>query len=148
MKAIKGLKTKEKELVKLGKEKGFLTEKEIKETLEGIEITEEVIVHINEVLEKNNITIGEDENNGTAQPSKKVESMKEIKGLEERKQELVKLGKEKGNLTFEDLAAALKGLDVDADNLDDIYNDLINSLNDINEKHIKIFDMLNYNLNR
>ncbi len=34
------------------------------------------------------------------------------------------------------------------DNLDDIYNDLINSLNDINEKHIKIFDMLNYNLNR
>ncbi len=45
----------------------------------------------------------------------------EIKTFEERKQELVKLGKEKGYITYEQLAAALKGLDMDADTLDDLY---------------------------
>ena len=46
----------------------------------------------------------------------------EIKGYEERKQELVKKGKEKGFLTYEELASSLKGLDLDADSLDDLYN--------------------------
>ena len=46
----------------------------------------------------------------------------EIKGYEERKQELVQKGKEKGFLTYEELASALKGLDLDADSLDDLYN--------------------------
>ena len=46
----------------------------------------------------------------------------EIKGCEERKQELVKKGKEKGFLTYEELASSLKGLDLDADSLDDLYN--------------------------
>lgn len=48
--------------------------------------------------------------------------LNEIKTLEERKEELVKLGKEKGFITYEQLAKALKGLDLDADNLDDLYN--------------------------
>lgn len=46
----------------------------------------------------------------------------EIKTFEERKLELVKNGKEKGYITYEELAAALKGLDLDADALDDLYN--------------------------
>ncbi len=46
----------------------------------------------------------------------------EIKTLEERKEELVKLGKEKGFITYEQLAKSLKGLDLDADSLDDLYN--------------------------
>ena len=46
----------------------------------------------------------------------------EIKGYEERKQELVKKGKDKGFLTYEELASSLKGLDLDADSLDDLYN--------------------------
>ncbi len=46
----------------------------------------------------------------------------EIKGYEERKQELVEKGKEKGFLTYEELATSLKGLDLDADTLDDLYN--------------------------
>ena len=45
----------------------------------------------------------------------------EIKSFDERKIELVKKGKEKGYITYEDLAAALKGLDLDADALDDLY---------------------------
>ena len=46
----------------------------------------------------------------------------EIKTFEERKLELVKTGKEKGFITYEELANALKGLDLDADALDDLYN--------------------------
>ncbi len=48
--------------------------------------------------------------------------MQEIKSYEQRKEELVKKGKEQGFITYEDLAAALKGLDLDADCLDDLYN--------------------------
>ena len=46
----------------------------------------------------------------------------EIKTFDERKAELVKIGKEKGFITYEELANALKGLDLDADALDDLYN--------------------------
>ncbi len=48
--------------------------------------------------------------------------MQEIKSYEQRKEELVKKGKEQGFITYEDLASALKGLDLDADCLDDLYN--------------------------
>ena len=46
----------------------------------------------------------------------------EIKSFDERKEELIKLGKETGYITYEQLAKALKGLDLDADSLDDLYN--------------------------
>ena len=46
----------------------------------------------------------------------------EIKTFDMRKEELVKLGKEKGYITYEELANSLKGLDLDADSLDDLYN--------------------------
>ena len=46
----------------------------------------------------------------------------EIKSFEERKNELVKIGKEKGFVTYEELAASLKGLDLDSDALDELYN--------------------------
>ena len=46
----------------------------------------------------------------------------EIKTFEQRKEELIKIGKEKGFITYEELAKALKGLDLDSDNLDDLYN--------------------------
>jgi len=46
----------------------------------------------------------------------------EIKSFEERKKELVEKGKEKGFITYEQLANSLKGLDLDADSLDELYN--------------------------
>ncbi len=46
----------------------------------------------------------------------------EIKSFEERKKDLLKLGKEKGFVTYETLAEHLKGLDLDADSLDELYN--------------------------
>ncbi len=48
--------------------------------------------------------------------------MEEIKTFEERKKELLKKGKENGFLTFEELANALKGLEMDAESLDELYN--------------------------
>jgi len=49
----------------------------------------------------------------------------EIKSLEDRIKELITLGKEKKYITFEQLAESLKGLEVDNDSLDDIYNTLM-----------------------
>lgn len=48
--------------------------------------------------------------------------MKEIKTFEQRKEELLKKGKEKGVLTYEELAENIKGLELDADSLDELYN--------------------------
>ena len=57
----------------------------------------------------------------------------EIKTLEERKQELVELGKKNGFLTYEQLANSLKGLEIDAEDLDELYNLL-------NENNIKVVE--------
>ena len=52
--------------------------------------------------------------------------MVEIKSFEERKKDLVALGKKNDNvLTFEQLAEALKGLEIDNDSLDELYNALM-----------------------
>ena len=48
--------------------------------------------------------------------------MSEIKTFEERKEELLKKGKANGFLTFEELAESLKGLDMDSESLDNLYN--------------------------
>ncbi len=48
--------------------------------------------------------------------------MEEIKTLDERIDSLIKVGKEKGFITFEQLAEQLKGLEVGPDDLDNIYN--------------------------
>lgn len=49
----------------------------------------------------------------------------EIKSLEERINDLLELGKKQTYITFEQLADALKGLEVDNDSLDEIYNTLM-----------------------
>jgi len=46
----------------------------------------------------------------------------EIKGFKERKEELIALGKKQGFITYEDMANMLKGLDLDSDSLDELYN--------------------------
>ena len=46
----------------------------------------------------------------------------EIKTFDERKLELVKKGKENGFITYEELANGLKGLELDSDSLDELYN--------------------------
>ena len=48
--------------------------------------------------------------------------MKEIKTFKEREEELIKEGKAKGYITYEMLAEKLKGLEIDNDLLDELYN--------------------------
>ena len=49
----------------------------------------------------------------------------EIKTIDERKKKLLAAGKKQGYITYEQLAEELKGLDIDSDTLDDLYNSLI-----------------------
>ena len=49
----------------------------------------------------------------------------EIKTIDERKEKLIELGKQQGFVTYEQLADELKGLDMDSDTLDDLYNTLV-----------------------
>ncbi len=51
--------------------------------------------------------------------------IEEIKTYEERKKELIAKGTEAGYITYEQLASSLKGLDLDSDSLDDLYNSLM-----------------------
>ena len=49
----------------------------------------------------------------------------EVKTFEERKEALIKKGKDNGFVTYEDLANELKGLDLDSDQLDELYDSLV-----------------------
>ena len=49
----------------------------------------------------------------------------EIKDFEQRKENLIKKGKELGFITYEELAEELKGLEVSSDLLDELYNALM-----------------------
>ena len=51
--------------------------------------------------------------------------MEQIKTLEERENSLIEKGKVKGFITYEELAFELKGLDIDNDALDNLYNKLV-----------------------
>ncbi len=55
----------------------------------------------------------------------------EIKTIEERKEKLLALGKKQGYITYEQLADELKGLDIDSDTLDELYNALMEEEIDI-----------------
>lgn len=51
--------------------------------------------------------------------------MELIKTLEERESTLIELGKTKGFITYEELAGELKGLDISSEDLDNLYNKLV-----------------------
>ena len=51
--------------------------------------------------------------------------IEEIKTIEERKKKLIETGKKLGYVTYEQLVEELKGLEVDSDTLDDLYNSLV-----------------------
>ena len=51
--------------------------------------------------------------------------MKEIKTFKEREEELIKEGEAQGYITYEMLAEKLKGLEIDNDLLDELYNKLL-----------------------
>ena len=73
--------------------------------------------------------------------------------IEEKKKKLIDAGKKDGYITYEMLANELKGLDVDSDSLDDLYNSLVennievisettdNSIDDENPEDLIVEDL-------
>ena len=57
--------------------------------------------------------------------TKTAQKIVEIKSLDDRINDLIEMGKEKKYVTFEQIVESLKGLDVDNDSLDKIYNELM-----------------------
>ncbi len=56
---------------------------------------------------------------------KTAQKIVEIKSLEDRIKDLIEIGKKQKYVTFEQLVESLKGLDMDNDSLDEIYNTLM-----------------------
>ena len=83
-------------------------------------LDQEIVDEIEEHAEQGSLDLGIEE------PVKNVK-LKEIKSFDERKNELILEGQKVGFITFEQLAKALQGLDVDADSLDTLYNELVNA---------------------
>lgn len=118
----------EKELKKASKGKGYVAADTLNSFLESDDITPEDIDAIYDFLAENDIEIVSEE---IEEPKKEKKPKKEetnlnsdgtIRTIEERKQSLLELGKSVGFLTFEQLAKELKGLEMDSESLDDLYN--------------------------
>lgn len=54
-----------------------------------------------------------------------AKNLEEIRSFEEREKTLIELGRKQGFVTYEDITKELKGLEVDADSLDSLYNNLV-----------------------
>jgi RNA polymerase primary sigma factor len=118
------LEKEKKNLLKINKKKGYVTADDLNKIFENEDISAEEIDNIYQFLTDNNIDIVEEEMDEPKLPKgkKKVDEYHEIKTLEDRKKDLLELGTSVGYLTFEQLATALKGLEMDAESLDDLYN--------------------------
>ncbi len=112
---------KKNELIETGKQEGYLLLSEVAEVAKECRATKEEMLEFQDAILELGIELLE------VAPKKKVNSVKvkEIKSFEERKEELIAKGKDLGRVTFEELASALKGLEVDNDSLDDLYNALM-----------------------
>ena len=118
------LEKEKKNLLKINKKKGYVTADDLNKIFENEDISAEEIDNIYTFISENNIDIVEEEMDEPKLPKgkKKVDEYHEIKTLEDRKKDLLELGTSVGYLTFEQLATALKGLEMDAESLDDLYN--------------------------
>ena len=127
-----GIESIKKMLKKQSKGKGYISADVLNEIFEDDSITPEEIDDIYSFLKENEIEVvsGDlteiEEVKEEKKPKKEKKSVisdaTPIKTMDERKEELLKIGKQDGFLTFEQLANALKGLEMDAESLDDLYN--------------------------
>ena len=53
--------------------------------------------------------------------------IEEVKTFEQRKEELIKKGRKDGFVTYEELAVSLRGLELDNEQLDELYDSLVNN---------------------
>ena len=113
---------KKNELLEKGKQEGYLLVSEVIEIAKECKASKAEVMAFQKEIKEEKIELLEKEPAKKKNVSLKVH---EIKSFDERKNELIKKGKEKGHVTYEELASALKGLEVDNDSLDDLYNALM-----------------------
>ena len=112
------------DLVKLGKKKGYLTEKVITEKTMLLDLSDSELEELYKELKNNDIEIKSDSESG-GEVEEKTTNIKSVIN------ELVEIGKKQGFLTYEVIAKKTSNLDLDANSLDELYNAL-------NENNIEI----------
>lgn len=112
------------DLVKLGKKKGYLTEKVITEKTMLLNLSDSELEELYKELKNNDIEIKSDSESG-GEVKGKTTNIKSVIN------ELVEIGKKQGFLTYEVIAKKTSNLDLDANSLDELYNAL-------NENNIEI----------
>ena len=112
------------DLVKLGKKKGYLTEKDIIEKTMLLNLSDSELEELYKELKNNDIEIKSDSESG-GEVEGKTTNIKSVIN------ELVEIGKKQGFLTYEVIAKKTSNLDLDANSLDELYNAL-------NENNIEI----------
>ena len=112
------------DLVKLGKKKGYLTEKVITEKTMLLNLSDSELEELYKELKNNDIEIKSDSESG-GEVEGKTTNIKSVIN------ELVEIGKKQGFLTYEVIAKKTSNLDLDGNSLDELYNAL-------NENNIEI----------
>lgn len=134
------------ELVAINEKKGYVSYEDVANKVKEYSLTPKDVKAIYKDLNEKNIVLKDikEEKVKESTPKKtkaKIEAtpkkkeniiekkavVGEIKSLEDREKELIALGKKDGFITYETLAEHLKGLDLDADALDELYNALIDN---------------------
>ena len=134
------------ELVAINEKKGYVSYEDVANKVKEYSLTPKDVKAIYKDLNEKNIVLKDikEEKVKESTPKKtkaKIEStpkkketvvekkavVGEIKSLEDREKELIALGNKDGFITYETLAEHLKGLDLDADALDELYNALIDN---------------------
>ena len=117
-----------KQLIKMGKKNGSLTEKQVVEKTLTLELTDEKLDNIYASLKEEGIEIIDEETSGdiTKEIPKDV-----TLSFEDVLNDLIKTGKNDGFLTYETIAKKTTNLEMNSNNLDELYNAL-------NENNIEI----------
>ena len=117
-----------KQLIKMGKKNGSLTEKQIVEKTLTLELTDEELDNLYASLKEEGIEIIDEEASGdiTKEIAKDV-----TLSFEDVLNDLIKTGKNDGYLTYETIAKKTTNLEMNSNNLDELYNAL-------NENNIEI----------
>lgn len=117
-----------KELIKMGKKSGSLTEKQVVEKTITLELTDEELDNLYNSIKEEGIKItDEDSSDATAKEVVKESTLTFTDVLKD----LIETGKKDGFLTYETIAKKTTNLEMNSNNLDELYNAL-------NENNIEI----------
>ena len=117
-----------KELIKMGKKNGSLTESQVVEKTVTLELTDEELDNLYNSIKEEGIKItDEDSSDATAKEVVKESTLTFTDVLKD----LIETGKKDGFLTYETIAKKTTNLEMNSNNLDELYNAL-------NENNIEI----------